>query len=111
MAKNTYAERQRQGLCPGCGNIRDEPSHILCSVCRKRNADELRRRRALEAENRTLVVKRSITHEPAISMKDIMAYAKNRGISYGYAVAELEGRMKTRTTFHYGGVTHLHERG
>lgn len=107
MAKNTYLERSRQGLCPGCGGIQDEPNHILCSVCRKRNADRLRTRRALEEENRSLVVRRSIIHEPQMSMKEVMAYAKRRGISYGYAVAELEGRTKLRATFHYSGVTHL----
>lgn len=51
-AKQLYASRKEQGLCPVCGRERSEKTFVLCKMCRAKNAKKKRIKQVQMAVNR-----------------------------------------------------------
>lgn len=89
---NYYQKYVAEGRCTKCGmRLPEGFEYRDCDQCRERDKLQRRRRRIEERERRE-AEERKANKKPGLTLDELSRMAKERGISYGQLVSEMEGK-------------------
>ena len=92
MYTNYYRKYVAEGRCTKCGmSLPEGFEYRDCDRCRERDKLQRRRRRMEERERRE-AEEREANKKPGPTLDELSRLAKERGISYGQLVSEMEGK-------------------